>query len=88
MLCGYFSTNQKKEPELIEVYNIGENVVTVKPLTGNSGIIQIFDITGNQIIQEGIELKESQICLPATGAYIYRFIAKTSEVQNGKVVVR
>ena len=80
--------NVKQEDELIEVYNIGENVVTVKPLTGNSGIIQIFDISGNQIIQEGIELKESQICLPATGAYIYRFIAKTGEVQNGKVVVR
>ena len=78
----------KKEPELVEVYSASENLVTVNPLTGNLGIIQIYNITGNQIIQEEIELEKRQICLPSTGAYIYRFIAKTGEMQNGKIVVR
>lgn len=77
----------KKELELIEVYSIEENLITVNSLTGNPGIIQIFDISGNQIIQEDIESNESQICLPTNGAYIYRFISNTGEIQNGKVVV-
>ncbi len=78
----------KKEPEIVEVFSIAENLITVNPLTSYSGIVQIYDIIGNQITQKEIELTENRICLPKTGTYIYRFISKTGEVQNGKIVVR
>jgi hypothetical protein len=88
--CSVFTavSTIKKEPEIVEIYNPGGNRIIINPLTTNPGVIQIFDIKGNLIIEEEIEFEETQFCLQTTGAYIYRFISKTGEVQNGKVVVR
>ena len=87
--CSVFTsiTTMKNEPDFVEVYNPGENLIIINPLSTNRGIIQIFNISGYQIIQEEVDLKETQICLPISGAYIYRFISKTGEVQNGKIIV-
>ena len=78
----------KKGPEFIEVYNSGDNSFTVNPLTNNQGIIHVYNIIVYEIIQEDIKLTKSQICLPTAGSYIYRFISKTGEIQNGKIVAK
>ncbi|MBN2635011.1 MAG: T9SS type A sorting domain-containing protein [Prolixibacteraceae bacterium] len=88
--CSVFTsvTNLKKEPELVEVFSIGENFLIINSLNANAGFFQVYDILGIQIVQKEIESRETQIGLPTTGTYIYRFISNTGKIQSGKVVVR
>lgn len=78
----------EKLSDVVKVYVTGENMILVHPLSNYPGIIEVYNITGNKIVQMEIKLTESKIRLPSKGTYIYRFISQPGEIQTGKVVVK
>ena len=78
----------KVKPDLVNVFSVPSGVVVIQLGHSASGKVYIFNTTGKLIRQEKIPDSTSQLRMPGTGVYIYRFVSDDGRIQAGKIFIR
>ena len=87
--CYMTSINQVQlKPELVNVFSAQNGILVVELTSSVSGKIFVFNMLGELVSNEKILDSTSQICMPGTGVYLYRFESDDGRVQTGKAFFR
>jgi hypothetical protein len=75
------------QAKLIEVFPCDISTLTIRMYSQQQGEFMLFDLEGRKILKQDINDTETQLCLPQSGIFIYRFTSNEGEIQTGKVMV-
>ncbi len=76
-----------KNKKLIELFPTSSGLLRLSLLNGSKGEISIYSPEGKQLFKSRITERETEICSPAEGLMLFRFVNENGEVQTGKVVL-
>jgi hypothetical protein len=80
-------TTIEDQAKLIEVFPCDIGTLTIRMSSQQQGEFMLFDLEGRKILNQDINDTETQLCLPQSGIFIYRFTSNEGEIQTGKVYV-
>ncbi|MBN2805683.1 MAG: hypothetical protein JXR22_03415 [Prolixibacteraceae bacterium] len=81
-------TNNRELPLLeLTVKCIQNNLVMVQNRSNTTGLITFYDLKGKLVLKESVETGTTQLCLPNSGLFIYRFQRENGQSQSGKIVI-
>jgi hypothetical protein len=86
-LNGTYTNNGELLLLELTVKCIQNNLVMVQNKNQISGVISFFDLNGKLVLKESVETGTTQLCLPHSGLFIYRFQCENGQIQTGKIVV-
>jgi hypothetical protein len=76
------------KPGLLSVFSAPNRMLVVELTNSISGKILIFNTLGEIVSQEKILNSTSQLYIPGTGVYVYRFVSDDGRVQTDKIFIR
>ncbi len=79
-----YNSNNKK---LIELFPTSAGLLRLSLLNRSKGELSLFSMEGKKLLNSKIVERETEICAPAEGLMLFRFVNEKGEVQTGKVVL-
>ena len=76
-----------KTPELVKVISAQNGILVLELTSSVSGTIFIFNMLGEIVSQKKILDSTSQLYVPGTGIYLYRFVSDDGQIQTGKTFI-
>jgi hypothetical protein len=76
-----------KTPELVKVISAPNGMLVLELTSSVSGKIFIFNLLGEIVSQKKILDSTSQLYVPGTGIYLYRFVSDDGQIQTGKTFI-
>lgn len=76
-----------KTPELVKVISAPNGILVLELTSSVSGTIFIFNMLGEIVSQKKILDSTSQLYVPGTGIYLYRFVSDDGQIQTGKTFI-
>lgn len=76
-----------KKPELIKVFSAPNGILVLELTSSDTGTIFIFNLLGEMVCQKRILDSTSQVYMPGTGIYLYRFVSDDGQIQSGKTFI-
>jgi len=70
---------------LIELFPSPAGLLRLSLLNGSKGELSLYSPEGKQLLKRNITEKETEICSPAEGLMLFRFVNEKGEGQSGKV---
>ncbi|MFA9389021.1 MAG: hypothetical protein ACERKD_04410 [Prolixibacteraceae bacterium] len=86
-LNGTYTANNEIAIDELVLSSVGGNTVAVRNNENSKGVLSFFTIDGKEVLRKAITNKASELCLPNSGIFIYRFLGENGEIQTGKIVV-
>lgn len=77
-----FNSANKK---LIELFPSPAGLLRLSLLNGSKGELSLYSPEGKQLLKSNIAEREMEICSPAEGLMLFRFVNEKGEEQTGKV---
>jgi hypothetical protein len=79
-----FNSVNKK---LIELLPSPAGLLRLSLLNGSKGELSLYSPEGKRLFKSRITERETEICAPAEGLLLFRFVNEKGEVQTGKIVL-
>lgn len=77
-----------EKPELVKVFSAPNGMLVLELTSSVSGTIFIFNMLGEIVSQKKILDSTSQLYMPGTGIYLYRFVSDDGQIQSGKTFIQ
>lgn len=85
---GEYTSLDEKVMNRLKLYSVGNNAVQVQNHELKKGMLSFFTFEGSEVLKAFISDLNTQLCLPGSGLYVYRFESDNAEIETGKVMVK